>query len=91
MNCIYLNLKKAFDRAPQIPGRTEGLLYKVEGRLFERQEDENSNTDRVGGSKLERVQMGSLLATIMFLIYMNYVVERVHRYTSLFPDDAKVM
>lgn len=37
------------------------------------------------------VLQGSVLAPLMFLIYLNNMVERVGSYTSLFASDAKVM
>ena len=37
------------------------------------------------------VPQGSVLSTIMFLIYVNDVTERVSRYISLFADYAKLL
>lgn len=37
------------------------------------------------------VPRGSVLAQIMFLIYKNDIVQEIDSYSSLLPDDAKVM
>ena len=34
---------------------------------------------------------GSVLASIMFLVYVNDIIERVSNYISLFADDAKLI
>lgn len=35
--------------------------------------------------------MGTVLALVMFLIYVDNMIEGVNSYTSLFSDDAKVL
>ena len=37
------------------------------------------------------VPQGSVLAPIMFLIYVNDMTERISSYISLFADDAKLL
>ena len=35
------------------------------------------------------VQQGSVLAPIMFLVYVNDIIERVSSYVNLFADEAE--
>ena len=37
------------------------------------------------------VPQGSVLAPIMFLIYVNYMTEEISSYISLFADNAKLL
>ena len=37
------------------------------------------------------VPQGSVLAPVMFLVYVNYMTEEVYSYMSLFADDAKLL
>ena len=40
---------------------------------------------------MEYLPQGSVLAPIMFLVYVNDKTEGVSSYISLFPDDAKLL
>ena len=37
------------------------------------------------------VPQGSILASVMFLVYVNDITEGVNSYMSLFADDAKLL
>ena len=49
VDCIYLNLKKAFDKVPNKRleirrcRNIEGWFAEIDGRVFEQQKNENSN------------------------------------------------
>ena len=100
-DCIYLDLEKAFDKVPH-----NRLMWKLEnigglkGNLLNWMKDflENREMRTVIKGKMSGwrkvtsgVPQGSVLAPVMFLIYVNDMVEGVSSYTSLFADDAKIM
>jgi len=100
-DCVYLDLKKAFDKVPHrrllwklehVGGLKGGLLKWMEDYLRDREmrtviKDQKSEWCRV----ISGVPQGSVLAPVMFLVYMNDMVEGVNSYVSLFADDAKLL
>ena len=100
VDCIYLDLKKAFDKVPH--NRLKWKLRTgggVGGKLLEWMED------FLGGRKMRTVTrgeksgwrevtsgvpQGSVLAPVMFLVYINDLTEGVTSYMNMFADDAKV-
>ena len=101
VDCIYLDLKKAFDKVPHKRllwklkniGGLKGTIWKwMEDYLQGREmrtvvRDEKSDWKKVTSG----VPQGSVLAPIMFLIYVNDMTEGVSSYMSLFADDAKLL
>ena len=101
VDCIYLDLKKAFDKVPH-----KRLLWKLEtigglkGGMLKWFEDFLKNRQMrtlVKGKKsawkqvTSGVPQGSVLAPVMFAVYVNDMVEGIGSYVSLFADDAKLL
>ena len=101
VDCVYLDLKKAFDKVPH-----KRLKWKlsfrggVGGKVLEWMEDfldDRMMRTVIRGVKSEwrevtsGVSQGSVLAPIMFLVYINDISEGVSSYINLFADDAKLL
>ena len=64
----------------------------MDERLFERLMRTVIKGQLSGRTKVtDGVPQGSVLASIMFLIYINDVVEEVSSYTNLFADDTNLL
>ena len=101
MDAIYLDLRKAFDTVPH-----KSLIWKLEhrgglkGTILKWMKDylqgrEMSTVIRDSKSSwcvvASGVPQGSVLAPIMFQIYINDMTEGLNSYINLFADDAKLM
>ena len=100
-DCVYLDLKKAFDKVSH-----KRLIWKLEhtggigGKLLDWMKSYLSNrkmkTVIRGASSnwaevVSGVPQGSVLAPLMFLIYINDLPDGVSSYMNMFADDAKIM
>ena len=100
-DCIYLDLKKVFDKVPH-----KRLLWKLENIEGLKGNILNWIEDYLGGKEMRTVirntksewrkvtsgiAQGSVLASLMFLIYVNDLSEGLSSYINLFADDAKLL
>ena len=101
MDCIYLDFRQAFDKVPH-----KRLLWKLEkkggikGTMLRWMEEflvgrQTKTTIRGKHSEWKEVSsgvpQGSVLATIMYLIYINDLGNGIDSYINMFDDDAKIM
>lgn len=98
---IYLDLKKAFDKVPhrrliwklEMVGGVHGSLLKWMEDFLVGREMRTIIKDRPSewGLVESGVPQGSVLAPVMFAVYINDMVDGVSSYVSLFADDAKLL
>ena len=98
MDNVYLDMKKAFDKVPywwllwklKHVGRLKGNILKWMKIFLQDWLMRTVIKSQLSGwTKVTNgVPQGSVLAPIMFLKYINDVVEEVSSYTNLYADDA---
>lgn len=99
IDCIYFDLRKAFDKVPHqrllrklnsygIGGK---LLKWIETYLTGRTQKVRVNTALSDQEPVwSGVPQGSILGPMLFVVYMNDLTDEVHSQTKMFADDTKM-
>ena len=100
-DCVYLDLKKAFDKVShkrliwklEKYGGVKGNLLKwmksyLTGRKMKTSVRGEPST---WAEVTSGVPQGSVLAPLMFLVFINDLPDEVEGYINMFADDAKIM
>ncbi len=100
-DCIYLDLKKAFDKVPhrrliwklRCVGSLRGAMLDWATDFLSRREMRTKiRSNRSSWVEVTSgVPQGSVLAPIMFSIHVNDMADRVTSYMNMFADEAKIM
>lgn len=101
VDCIYLDLSKAFDKVPHMRlisklmtiGCVRGSLLKwMTSFLTDRKMRISIRGAYSSWRKVESgVPQGSVLAPVMFLMYVNDLPIGINSYMSMFADDVKIL
>ena len=101
MDCIYLDLRKAFDKVPhkQLSWKLE-TIGGLKGGLLRWMDDFLKNREMRTVIRLKKkiclekcflsgVPQGTVLAPVIFAVYVNDMTKRINSYNNLSADDAK--
>ena len=99
IDTIYLDFAKAFDAVPhhRLLGKLQA--YDIQGKLFHWFKEflkERTQIIMVNGeeseptSVLSGIPQGTVLGSLLFVVYINDILDKVKSHGLLFADDAKI-
>ena len=99
VDVVYLDFQKAFDTVPHARLLKKLQAYGIGGELFEWITEYLKNRSQVvtvngesssAGAVLSGIPQGTVLGPLLFVVYINDILDNIDSEGLLFADDAKI-
>ena len=99
VDAVYLDFQKAFDTVPHARLLKKLEAYGIDGKLLEWITEYLKNRSQVvtvngesssAGAVLSGIPQGTVLGPLLFVVYINDILDNIDSEGLLFADDAKI-